>query len=110
MGQIGEASPGRQEDGTNAQTRAENAMTNRPTCGRRHCSGGRREVARRAGARKDVKNEGRTEYLYENKYAYDNLSGTKDAISTQLHVIITQKHPYFAETVSSFVTIRVGFL
>ena len=41
--------------------------------------------------KKDVKNEGRTDYVYENKWQYDNLSGTKDFISTQSYVILHRK-------------------
>jgi len=38
--------------------------------------------------KKDVKNEGRSDYVYENKDTGDNLSGTKDGISTLLNAIL----------------------
>ncbi|HXW16031.1 MAG TPA: hypothetical protein VEN79_16105 [Terriglobia bacterium] len=44
------------------------------------------ERARRQ--KKDVKNEGRSDYVYENKDTGDNLSGTKDGISTLLNAIL----------------------
>ena len=38
--------------------------------------------------KKDVKNEGRTDYVHENKGPYDKVSGRKDAISTLLNAIL----------------------
>jgi hypothetical protein len=38
--------------------------------------------------KKDVKNEGRTDYVYENKWPYDNLPDTKVAISARLDGIL----------------------
>jgi len=43
---------------------------------------------RETRAKKDVKNEGRTDYVYENKDTDDNSTDTKDGISTQLHAIL----------------------
>jgi hypothetical protein len=38
--------------------------------------------------KKDVKNEGRSDYVHENKVTDDNLSVTKDAISGRFHAIL----------------------
>jgi hypothetical protein len=37
------------------------------------------QVSRRARTKKDVKNEGRSDYVYENKGACDKMSGGKRA-------------------------------
>ena len=39
-------------------------------------------------SKKDVKSEGRSDYVFENKDAHANLSITKGAVSTRLHVIL----------------------
>ena len=38
--------------------------------------------------KKDVKNEGRSDYVYENKDTDDNFTDAKHHISTQLHAIL----------------------
>ncbi|HXW13583.1 MAG TPA: hypothetical protein VEN79_03655, partial [Terriglobia bacterium] len=38
--------------------------------------------------KKDVKNEGRSDYVYENKDTDDNFTDIKDDISMQLHAIL----------------------
>ena len=53
------------------------------------CRGRGRKVARGARAPlKDVKNEGRSGNVYENKGPCDNLPDTKDDISARLHAIL----------------------
>ena len=50
------------------------------------------EQERARPQKKDVKNEGRTDYVHENKDTGDGLSGTKDAFSTELHIILHALH------------------
>ena len=45
-------------------------------------------ASRRRAKKKDVTNEGRSDYVIEIKGTDDNLSGTKDGISTRLHAIL----------------------
>ena len=50
----------------------------------------RQRTKSRAGnhrSKKDVKNEGRTDYVFENKEVDDNLSFAKDPISARFHAI-----------------------
>ena len=72
------------------------------------CRGRGRKVARgESSTLKDVKNEGRSGNVYENKGSYDNLSDTKVGHLCPVAPRFTQMHTYFAETVGSLVAIRV---
>jgi hypothetical protein len=53
-------------------------------------------LAGRAGNKKDVKNEGRSDYVHENKGQHDTLSDTKDDVSSQLHRNLHEEYAYFA--------------
>ena len=57
-------------------------------------------------AHKDVKNEGRSGNVYENKEPGDNLPDTKDDISRQLHAILHGSYTYPPEIGGPFVTVR----
>jgi len=46
-------------------------------------------------AKKDVNNEGRTDYVHENKGSDDNVSGTKPSISAKLHGILRERYAPF---------------
>jgi hypothetical protein len=45
---------------------------------------------RECATHKDVKNEDRSDYVYENKRQADSLPEKRDDISTQLHDILTK--------------------
>jgi len=60
----------------------------------------RRRGKRRAGnpAHKDVKNEGRTDYVYGNKGPNDNMPDKKDYISAYLEALLNRSTHISAET------------
>jgi hypothetical protein len=56
---------------------------------------------------KDVKKEGRSGNVYENKGQYDTLPHTKSDISAWLHAILQKSALIFAETAGFLVNLRV---
>jgi hypothetical protein len=83
------ATPGRREDGTNAQPWRRKRRTNRPAQGSVSSSLRRQKIAREEQATpKDVKYEGRSGNVYENKGPDDNFTDKKDDISARLQGIL----------------------
>jgi len=77
----------------------------RAICLKLHVSDGKGLVERGhvRHRKKDVKNEGRSDYVYENKDTDDNFTGTKDGISTQLHAIL-HRNTRILEELSAFLS------
>lgn len=65
-------------------------------------------MAGQAGNKKDAKNEGRSDYLHENKGRHDTLSETKDGILTQLHANLDGRYMYLAPMKLGNVTSPAG--
>jgi hypothetical protein len=53
-----------------------------------HRGGGQKDRQGTPSTHKDVKNEGRSGNVYENKESRDNLPDTKDDICARLHAIL----------------------
>ena len=75
----------------------------RAICLKLHVSDGKGFVERGKvrHRKKDVKNEGRSDYVYENKDTDDNFTATKDGISMQLHAIL-HRNTRILEELSAF--------
>jgi|SRR5208282_3377857 len=65
-------------------------------------------VAGAGRKQKDVKNEGRSDYVHENKGHYDTLSGTKDGFFAQLHDNLHGRYAYLAPVKLENVAARAG--
>jgi hypothetical protein len=70
--------------------------------------GGEKSRGGERATQKDVKNEGRSDYIYENKDADDNLPDPKDDISTQLHDIL-QRSTRILQKRSAFLSLFEGW-
>ena len=58
-----------------------------------HCGGGQETAPGAADTPRNVKNEGTSGDVYENKWQGDNLPDTKDDISARLHAILQKSTP-----------------